>query len=128
MKFFRSKKLDVAEQVLAYLGRMDAAYGLWLEPYVNGREIGYSLSNMTHKVSFSENRNSDDIVVYCGRQRDFSMQGNVPNEAIYVVAVYHQDPEHIAKVIFDHFAKHQDERFLITGDDATEMKFSLKPQ
>ena len=35
------------------------------------------------KLAFSENRNSDDMVLYVGGDRDFAMQGNVPNEAVY---------------------------------------------
>ncbi len=54
----------------------------YVEPYVNGREIGWSIASLkdNRKVAFSENRNSDSIVVYCGCFSDFSMQGNSPNE------------------------------------------------
>lgn len=56
----------------------------FVEPYVNGREVGWCISMfMTRRVAFSENRNSDSIVVYRGDVVDFSMQGNVPNEKVY---------------------------------------------
>lgn len=54
-----------------------------MEAYVNGREQGFSIHYGSYKVSFSENRNSDNIVVYAGLSYKFSMQGNVPDETIY---------------------------------------------
>ena len=63
-----------------------------VEAYMNGREVGYSVWSSKHlpavRVSFSENRNSDDIVVYAGISGDFSMQGNVPSDEIYKNAHY----------------------------------------
>src|SRR3990172_7764209 len=64
---------------------------LLLEMYANGREHGYSLVEWTaqRKVSFSENRNSDRIVVYCGHSSlAFDMGGNVPSEEVYRKAQY----------------------------------------
>lgn len=62
------------------------------EPYLNGRESGFSITNFAAKempkVSFSENRNSDQIVVYTGKSSDFSMQGNTPGEQAYKNANY----------------------------------------
>lgn len=55
----------------------------WIEAYSNGREQGYYLTNGHVGIAFSENRNSDSIVAYVGRSRDFSMQGNVPSDDIY---------------------------------------------
>lgn len=48
-----------------------------LESYQNGREQGYSIvvtlpGSRLVQISFSENRNSDDIVVYIG---DYTTQG-----------------------------------------------------
>lgn len=56
-----------------------------VEPYLNGREEGFAISDKTYhkKVAFSENRNSDSIVVYFGEPFNFSLQGNVPDEKIY---------------------------------------------
>ena len=57
---------------------------LMVEPYVNGREQGFSISITTDKkVAFSECRNSDSIVVYFGKFVNFSMQGNTPDEKTY---------------------------------------------
>lgn len=64
---------------------------LCIEAYVNCREQGFSVKNYfqgERQVSFSENRNSDDIVVYYGNRGDFSMQGNVPSEEVYRKARY----------------------------------------
>ena len=63
---------------------------LHLEMYANGREQGYCIRRYRDlkmiAVSFSENRNSDDIVVYDGPGVQFSMQGNVPDEATYLAS------------------------------------------
>lgn len=62
---------------------------LYLEAYSNGREQGYRLKVVEAgpremNISFSENRNSDNIVVYMGY--NFAMQGNVPSEEAYRTA------------------------------------------
>lgn len=54
-----------------------------VEPYLNGRENGFAVSFRDEKVVFSENRNSDNIVVYTGKSYEFSMQGNGLTEEIY---------------------------------------------
>ena len=59
---------------------------LLIEPYLNGRENGFSLHRLftgEKMVAFSENRNSDSIVLYTGDRTDFSMQGNVGNDATW---------------------------------------------
>lgn len=57
------------------------------EPYCNGREQGFTLLNWktSKKVAFSEARGSDSIVVYFGKDTDFSMQGNSPSEETYKI-------------------------------------------
>jgi len=61
-----------------------------LEMYSNCREQGYCIKGwhdgLNFGCSFSENRNSDDIVVYLyiGKKYNaFSQQGNVPREDLY---------------------------------------------
>jgi hypothetical protein len=56
-----------------------------IEADVNGREAGFRITSPDYRKSvvFSENRNSDSIVLYVGRATEFSMQGNVPSEAVY---------------------------------------------
>ena len=58
---------------------------LMVEMYANGREHGYQIHkwDMKRAVCFSENRNSDTIVVYRGGQLDFQMAGNIPSQAVY---------------------------------------------
>lgn len=55
-----------------------------VEPYINGREYGFSIrvfgSDM--QAVFSENRNSNEIVLYISDWRAFQ-DGNVPNETTY---------------------------------------------
>lgn len=57
------------------------------QSYVNCREQGFHLKNWKLKkaVSFSEHRNSDQLVVYYGTDTfsDFSPQGNVPSDHVY---------------------------------------------
>lgn len=54
----------------------------WVECFDNGREQGYVIKTRTDfpsfNVAFSENRNSDDIVVYCYRKTGFP--SNLPDE------------------------------------------------
>lgn len=55
---------------------------IWAIPYVNGREVGWCLTdNRTFKVAFTECRNSDELVVYDGQLADFDAASNVPSEA-----------------------------------------------
>jgi len=89
--------LQVAFDVLSELNKIFPQYILneseaCLEAYSNGREQGLCLwvfiEQEIYKFSFSEKRNSDDIVVYYGKTLDFSMQGNVPSEKVYKDAKY----------------------------------------
>ena len=65
-------KFALADKVLAALRRIPSAYDGWVTAYSNGREQGYVLHvflrgpNLPTElaVTFSENRNSDDVVVY----------------------------------------------------------------
>ena len=59
-----------------------------VECYANGREHGFAIKGYGvvkggFGVAFSENRNSDSIVVYVGKYNDFGMAGNVPSEDVY---------------------------------------------
>lgn len=80
---------------------------LGVEAYVNCREQGFSIKNYfkgDKQVSFAENRNSDDIVVYFGDRIDFSMQGNVPSEKAYGNRRYFacHNVKEAAEVIYDY--------------------------
>lgn len=69
-----------------------------IEPYLNGRESGFSITRYrgsAPKVAFSENRNSDQIVVYTGQSSNFSMQGNVPSDHIYKEAQYFEPNDYV---------------------------------
>jgi len=58
--------------------------GCYCEAYSNGREQGLHIYGTKGRVSFSENRNSDSIVVYAAPRGDFGyhfdMAGNVPRD------------------------------------------------
>ena len=72
--------LSVADAVLHIINVIlneDECEGLWVESFSNGREQGLCIKTYTTHVSFSENRGSDQIVVYSGKH--FSMQGNCPD-------------------------------------------------
>ena len=85
------RTMKLADAVLAYVEfMMDYDEDYVLEPYQNGREHGYLLRSYEswRCVAFSENRNSDDIVLYYGDTHDFQMAGNVPSESAYSKAKY----------------------------------------
>lgn len=81
----------VADAVLAIVEGLAFEIDLTLEPYQNGREHGWALHNYRtgNKVAFSENRNSDDIVVYLGKCVDFAFAGNVPSDKVYHKGAYY---------------------------------------
>lgn len=70
------------------LGRLKIPKVFVIEAYSNGREQGFALFLYKKKIAFSENRNSDDLVVYVGLQNEFDMAGNIPNERVYRIAKY----------------------------------------
>lgn len=60
-----------------------------VEVYENCRERGFALASCDgRKVAFSEHRNSDDIVVYCGARKDFEFNTNIPAERVWEQAKY----------------------------------------
>jgi len=80
------KRMHLADATLAYIEWLYDDRGLspmYVEAYVNGREHGWSVSigrlSQAEQCVFSEDRNSDRIVVYFGKKCEFSPQGNVPN-------------------------------------------------
>lgn len=87
-----TRSLLVAQAVLAMvnynLPDEDLTHSdFWVESYSNGREQGMTIGHISgKKISFSEYRRSDSIVVYIGS--NFSMQGNVPPESIYQAATH----------------------------------------
>jgi len=66
----------------------DDLEGVYVEAYSNGREQGLHIKGPGGSASFSENRNSDSIVIYVSRLPfhglQFHMQGNYPSEEIYL--------------------------------------------
>lgn len=67
--------------------RKSIGEALYVETYCNGREHGYMLScsfvGVSVRAVITENRNSDDLVIYLGGTFDFRQQGNVPEEHVY---------------------------------------------
>lgn len=100
-------KMNVAQKVLKHVKKIglnlpqDEA-AAHLEAYSNGREQGLSLTVSdssgaefeVRKVAFSENRNSDNIVVYVGSDYDFRMNGNVPSEDVWGYRHYFDPDDH----------------------------------
>lgn len=78
-----SKAQVVLELVEYYLSPDNDNSHIFVKAYSNGREQGYNLATHWKAVSFSENRNSDHIVVYYGKPEEFSPQGNCPSEKIF---------------------------------------------
>ena len=90
MRLIRHPSLIVADRVLKKLRRLLSSKhpGITLDVklYANCREQGYYITNLslsdlvpTVAVSFSENRNSDDIRVWYGPWRSFDNSG-IPSE------------------------------------------------
>jgi len=103
-------KVSKADAVLAVLNEMvPEGQRLYLELYSNGREQGYHIKNCDNQraISFSEHRNSDQIVVYHGGLVLFNMQGNVPNKEIYEQAKYfkHDEYHRAAQYIYAYLSK-----------------------
>lgn len=51
-----------------------------LNAFSNCREQGFSLMRNDRQVAFSENRNSDNIIVYWGTIREFDISTNHPEK------------------------------------------------
>jgi hypothetical protein len=68
----------------------------------NGREHGWSLYSQDYlnQVSFSESRNSDKIVVYCGEIGQFDPGGNVPSQKIYANKTFFDYNDYIGAARF----------------------------
>lgn len=83
---FDQSKVKVAFNILKkvkdILSKNEGIY--YLECYQNGRESGFCINNNLGDkfVAFSENRNSDDIVVYTSNV-PFNMAGNIPSDEVY---------------------------------------------
>lgn len=87
------KTTQVADAVLAVVDQLLEAQtvklNIWCEPYQNGREHGWSLRvGVDEQVAFSENRNTDRIVVYAGEPKNFNSAGNVPDQTAYTQKSY----------------------------------------
>ena len=94
-------KLDAKSQaVLCIIADLDHDFlrKCYVEPYLNGREQGFAITSLLNqkKVVWSENRNSDDFVVYADKSYAFSMQGNTPTEEIWEKRKYFAYDEYLA--------------------------------
>ena len=79
------RTMKQADKVLALVKKAPwvKAHYVYLEGYQNGREHGWSLSDFDRQVVITNDRHSDAITVYAGAPGQFSMQGNVPDDAIW---------------------------------------------
>ena len=124
-----SYKIKLAQKFLNKLKKeivkINTDESLVLDMYANGREAGYHLrcSNgfkdpfLMWACSFSESRNSDQLVVYIGKIMDFDMAGNIPNELTYKNKKFYSEGElkkAIAGVVESLRA------FLLVGEKAVE--------
>jgi hypothetical protein len=91
-------------------GLADEFNGLDVQGYVNGREHGFTVSRFKgvehfRAASFSENRNSDQIVVYFANEfNDFNMQGNAPTDEVWKRAKYFGCDDYVkaANAVIEH--------------------------
>jgi hypothetical protein len=62
-----------------------------IEMYVNCREQGFALASCdARKVAFAEYRNSDDIIVYFGKRKDFEFNTNIASDRVYEKATFYR--------------------------------------
>jgi len=73
---------DAVLSLIEYLWETDT-FAIDVLPYQNGREHGWAILATSNMVAFSEDRNSDNIVIYYGKMRDFDPQGYTPDDATY---------------------------------------------
>jgi hypothetical protein len=112
MKIFTRNDI-AARKVLAELRRIaeDERRGkdnstedyVFVETYSNCREQGFAIkAHDSAKVAWSECRNSDQIVVYFGKAKDFEFNTNIPSEKSYKNARYFNPDkiEQAARFIF----------------------------
>ena len=112
----------VAKKVLAQVNKKigkEVAKNCTVEAYANGREQGFSIVQDSvpqkgkwepQRVCFSENRNSDDIVVYAGKTNGFDISSNIPGEEIYKQRVFFgpKEIDKTAQFIVDFFTKKEE--------------------
>lgn len=86
------KRTNLADAILSYMDFDSGDDEFDAEPYKNGREQGWAIMKVGdmkfRKCIFSEDRNTDNIVVYFGGHDQFSQQGNVPSDKVYKNRVF----------------------------------------
>lgn len=107
MTIYRTTRL--ADAVLALFEHLvdNEEKNFHLDPYCNGRERGWCITvfknkakNKIKQVVFSEFRNTDEIVVYCGKVGDFTMAGNVPSDKVYDNKTFFNYKDVLGAVLF----------------------------
>lgn len=85
MKITNLEQRPVAERILERLIKSDSSIEVELKRYENGREHGYVLTEPVSEraITFSEYRNSDDIVLYFGDFEAAIESGEGAAESIY---------------------------------------------
>lgn len=85
-----------------------------VENYSNGREQGFYIIYYPKTtssfldgtaVAFAENRNSDEIVVYVGKPRNFTIEGHIPDQETYSRKKFFIDEKEAAKYIKESLLK-----------------------
>ena len=95
-----TESLVIAHMILKKIKVPKKAEALVLgaQGYENGREHGLCIGVMTKQgvasICWSENRNSDEIVVYAGIPGEMFTAGNVPTERAFLAARYFRFSEH----------------------------------
>lgn len=82
MNMFMETAMEKAFLVLNQVYTKDGSRKFVLNAFSNCREQGYSLISIetSRQVCFSENRNSDNIIVYWGNSREFDISTNHPEK------------------------------------------------
>jgi len=133
-KLQKCKSLQVADDVLKELNLLLKEVPLKTESmfsiycYSNGREQGYYIPSFVSWGSgcaFSENRNSDDIVVYIGR-----FDNHVPTDQTYRNGSYYKNSNEAAQGIYNFILDEllEDKYFMVPAKSKALLLTSNNPK
>lgn len=104
----------IVERLTDDLKMMTLEHSYTVSNYVNGREVGHSINwydfekEENLSISFAENRNSDNIVIYYGKKDgDFSISESAYANKVYLgYGEVEEAVLHIRKILIEEDEKH----------------------
>ena len=89
--------LNIIEDVIHDSAKLEKTK-IYVYPYHNGRERGWQLINDDKAITFSEYRNTDQIVVYCGSIQEFN--NAIPSDKIYFTKTFFAYDDYVKAATF----------------------------